>query len=87
MPYGLQFIKEIGLVIFRSETALRFVFIAAVIAHLIEASMAYQYAVTVKPKDTAFIAFWIAQTAVLGYPSLRIIKEQSIQKQAGKGKK
>jgi len=71
----LQPLKDLGLFLFRTESILRGVFWLAFLAHVYEALLAARFASKIR-NELMFIAFWTFQTALLGYPSLRIIKEQ-----------
>jgi hypothetical protein len=100
MPYPdlLDPLKALGLFLFRTEWMLRVVFWLAVIAHVWEATIAIKFALKVTSSSSGsaaaaasvsrplFVLFWFVQTALLGYPSLMLIKEQRRQQlQATKG--
>lgn len=78
LPYPLLMdpLKALGLFLFRSESGLRAVFWVALLAHIVEGGFAVKWAQELAPKDTQYIAFWFVQTALLGFPSLRIIMKQ-----------
>jgi hypothetical protein len=84
MPHAsLEWLKSIGLFIFRSEWVLRLVFWLAVVLHGIEALISLYYSLAHQSirgdhqTSLGFVAFWFIQTFIFGYPSLRLIKEQS----------
>lgn len=83
LPYPalLDPLKAAGLFVFRTEWLLRGVFWAAVVAHIYEGALAMKFAARVcAPKvDVPFILFWTIQTAAVGFPSLKLIKEQRRQ--------
>lgn len=87
-PAVLDPLKSAGLFVFRSEWMLRGVFWTAVVAHIYEGALAMKFAARVcAPKiDVPFILFWTLQTAAVGFPSLKLIKEQR-REQAQQAKK
>jgi len=77
MPHStLEPIRSLGLFLFRSEAVLRAVFWLAVLAHVYEGFLGLRFAWKVRPGAIGFAMFWLVQTLLVGYPSLRLIKEQ-----------
>jgi len=75
-------LRYVGLFFFRAEWMIRFVFWCAVAAHLFEASIAAKFAWKVsgggqqQVDRLPFVLFWTIQSGAVGYPSLKLIKEQ-----------
>jgi hypothetical protein len=74
-------LKAVGLFFFRAEWMIRIVFWIAVIAHVYEGFLGFKFARRVLEgssgiKQTPFVLFWFIQTLLVGYPSLRLLKEQ-----------
>lgn len=74
LPFAvyLQPLEALGLYIFRSKETLRTVFWLALAAHLLEACYAAFTAARMGCK-MAWVLMWTCQTALLGFPSLRIL--------------
>lgn len=66
--------EALGLAIFRSQLNLQYVFYGAVAVHVLEALVAWAVADKVC-KNTQ--GMWIAQTLLLGYPSLSLLLERT----------
>lgn len=87
MPHPLlEPFKTVGLYIFQKEWVLGYVFWLAVYAHLFEGALALRFAFKVRGFDLPFLLFWTLQTAAVGFPSLKLIKEQRRQQVKAKGK-
>mmetsp|Transcript_5244 Transcript_5244/g.5375 ORF Transcript_5244/g.5375 Transcript_5244/m.5375 type:complete len:124 (+) Transcript_5244:81-452(+) len=76
----MDHVNDIGLLIFQSQTGLKILFVFACLIHLAEAVYAARIALFLGFKDTW--VYWFAQTALLGYPSLRhlLIAQRERQK-------
>jgi len=87
LPYPslLDPLKSVGLFLFRAEWMLRVVFWLAVVAHVWEAAIAAKFALKLTQSQaggdvavsrTPFVLFWVVQTGMVGFPSLKLLKEQ-----------
>ncbi len=70
---GHRFFHSFAITLFRSQFAIQLVFIAAVIAHIVEAAIAWRTARSVNLSIPVTIA-WTVQTFLWGYPSLGTLK-------------
>lgn len=68
-------LKSVGLFFFRAEWMIRVVFWMAVGAHVMESMFAARFAWRCGA-GVGQIAAWTIQTAMVGYPSLKLIKAQ-----------
>lgn len=68
-------LKSLGLFFFRAEWMIRIVFWMAIAAHLLESMFAARFAWRCGCGAGMLVA-WTIQTALVGYPSLKLIKEQ-----------
>jgi hypothetical protein len=71
----LQPLQQVGLFVFRSMAAIRFVFWSAIAAHVIEALIAAYIAIVIKQTSLHDAGFWTIQTLLYGYPSLRLLRK------------
>jgi hypothetical protein len=67
--FGYSYLEWLAFTIFRKQIVIQWVFYLAVLAHLIEGSIAY-YIATSSFKNMKYI--WFFQTLLLGYPSLSL---------------
>lgn len=73
-PYGpLKYVLAVGLFVFRSRWGIHFLFVASVMAHVVEALYAWNLAKRVDPSNSKG---WFWQTLVVGYPSIRLLKRR-----------
>lgn len=76
MPHPmLEPIKEFALKIFQSQGMIQCVFLAAIAAHIFETSIAYGELNKKGVTDSRVRMIWLIQTFLLGYPSLKLLKE------------
>ena len=86
-------LQTVGLFFFRAKWMITFVFYLAIVAHIFEGAIALKFAIKVSSSSTTvskplFVLFWFLQTFAVGFPSLKLIKEQRrIQLQQEKKKK
>eukprot|EP01034_Spumella_vulgaris_P021451 gene21452-27484_t len=70
----LSAVNWLALTIFRSQQILKYVFIAAVGAHVIESLQAFNLCLQLRCDETKYM--WVAQTLLLGYPSLKLLYDR-----------
>lgn len=85
----LEIFRTIGLAIFQSPWGLRAMFWFAVFLHVVEGCFAFRTARVIqivgrsdKKWSLSFALFWLVQTSIFGYPSMRLINKQRHEQKA-----
>ena len=81
LPPGLKWARPLGVWAFGGERGVQLLFGLACVAHAAEAAVALRIAAAAEPRNAGA---WALQTLLLGYPSLRLLRQRVRSSAAGR---